>query len=189
MRTHTYQFWRLRYGVRFDTFELFLGCPHIARDGAVNPLGKEVTSKFIIIPRCAVRMTNLPRRFSHPLAELLDLLLLPLIILFPFNALRCFSLRIGVIVSLVFFETMVVFIDLKDLVDGPVQKLPIVRYHQYSATILREIRLQPFHAREVEMIGGFIEQQQVRRLKQQRSKPNTCLLPTGERLYFLRTRQ
>src|SRR5437588_1863743 len=136
MRTHTYQFWRLRYGIRFDTFELFLGCPHIARDGAVNPLGKEVTSKFIIIPRCAVRMTNLPRRFSHALAELLDLLLLPLVILFPFNALRCFSLRIGIVVPLVFFETMVVFIDLKDLVDGPVQKLSIMRYHQYSATIL-----------------------------------------------------
>src|SRR6266550_3693461 len=115
-----------------------------------------IKRRFILIPRGAIRMTNLPCSLSHALAQLLELLLLPLVILFPFDALRRFSLGIGVIVPLVFFEPVVMLIDLKDLVDRPVQKFPVVRYHQYSPAIAREVGLKPFHAREVEIIATAV---------------------------------
>src|SRR5712691_9193287 len=148
-----------------------------------------IKRRFILIPRGSICMTNLPCSFSHALAQLLDLLLLPLVIFFPFDALRRFGLSIGVIVPLVFFEPVVMLIDLKDLVDRPVQKLPVMRYHQYSPPIAREVGLKPFHAREVEMIGRFIEQQQVWRSKQQRGKADARLLSTGEGLYLLGSRK
>src|SRR5436305_10978728 len=135
-----------------------------------------IKRRFILIPGGAIRMTNLPCSFSHALAQLLDLLLLPLVILFPFDALRRFGLGIGVIVPLVFFEPVVMLIDLKDLVDRPVQKLPVMRYHQYCPAIAREVGFKPFHAREVEMIGRLIEQQQVWSSKQQRGKADARLL-------------
>src|SRR2546421_9650195 len=137
-----------------------------------------IKRRFSLIPRSAIRMTNLPCSLSHALAQLLDLLLLPLVILFPFGALRRFDLGIGVIVPLVFFEPVVMLINLKDLVDRPIQKLPVMRYHQHSPTIAREVGLKPFHARKIEMIGRFIEQQQIWRSEQQRCKADARLLST-----------
>ena len=112
--------------IRFDAFELFLSRPYIARNGAVNSLREEVASIFIVVSGGAICMTNLSRCLTDTLAELLDFILLSLVILLPFCAFSSFCLRIGVVVSLISFEMVIVLVDLENLIDCPVQELSIV---------------------------------------------------------------
>src|ERR1051326_539442 len=116
MGTYTYQFGRFWYGIRLDAFELFLGCPHVVGDSFLHRCRVRIKGGFIIIPWGAIGMANLPRGLSHALAQLLDLLLLPLVVLLPFETLRHLGLGIGVIVSLVFLEPVAMLVVLQVLV-------------------------------------------------------------------------
>ena len=52
-------------------------------------------------------------------------------------------------------------LDVRDVRDAGIEEVAIVRYHEQGAAIGREPALEPHHGIEVQVVGGFVEQQQV----------------------------
>lgn len=71
-------------------------------------------------------------------------------------------------------------VQLEDPLGDVVQEVPVVRDGDDGARVLREVLLQPVHRLGVEVVGGLVEQEQVRGLDQQLAERDTALLATGE---------
>ena len=91
-------------------------------------------------------MTYLASDLSNALAELLHFLLLSLVIFLPSQTLGSLRLRIGIVITLIFFQVVIVFVDLENLVYRSVEELSIMRDHHNRSVIAREVCFKPFHA-------------------------------------------
>jgi hypothetical protein len=60
-----------------------------------------------------------------------------------------------------------------------VQEVTVVGDGDDGALVIREVVLQPGHALGVQVVGGFVQQQDVRRLQQQAAQGHTTALTTG----------
>ena len=72
-------------------------------------------------------------------------------------------------------------IELDDARGDGLQKAPIMTDHQYRACISADGLLKPGDAFDIEVIGRFIEQQQIRRGDQCARQGNALSQPAGER--------
>ena len=70
--------------------------------------------------------------------------------------------------------------DLDDAIDGDVEKVAVVRDQHVGEGILQQIFFQPVAGFEIEMVGGLVEQQQVRLRQQQLGQRNAHLPAAGE---------
>ena len=70
--------------------------------------------------------------------------------------------------------------DLDNLVDGHVEKIAVVRDQHKGVGIVAEIFLQPVAGFEIEMVGGFVQQQQVGLLQQQLDQRDAHLPAAGK---------
>ena len=66
--------------------------------------------------------------------------------------------------------------QLPDAAHDGVQEGPVVRCHQEGASAAGEVRLQPLERGEVEVVGGLVEQQQVRVVDEQPRQGDAGLL-------------
>src|SRR4051794_39606305 len=107
----------------------------------------------------------------EPLRELLVLLALHLQAL-------ALLLEVGGVVALVRVEPTAV--HLRDPLRDVVEEVPIVGDGEHGAVVLRQVLLEPEHALGVEVVGGLVEQQQVRLLQQQPGQGDAALLATGQ---------
>ena len=122
----------------------------------------------------------------HPLqgiAQLLQLGLLLLVLL---------HLQIEPSLLFVHVEGIVAGIELRmavgnlnDPVCHLIDKIPIVGDGQHRSFEGVDILLQPFHAPQIQMVGGLIQQQNVRLFQQQPGKVHPGLFPAGEAGKFL----
>ena len=91
---------------------------------------------------------------------------------------RALLLQVGGVVALVGVGAAAV--DLGDPLGDVVQEVPVVGDGEDGAGVLGEVLLQPLHALGVEVVGGLVEQQQVRLLQQQLAQRDAAALTTGE---------
>ena len=70
--------------------------------------------------------------------------------------------------------------DFRDLIYRHVEEVAIMRNQQERVGIILQILFQPVASFEIEMVGGLIEQQQVRLLQQQFGEREAHLPATGE---------
>jgi hypothetical protein len=70
--------------------------------------------------------------------------------------------------------------DFSDLVYGHVEKITVVRNQHESVGIVAQIFFQPVAGFEVEMIGGFVQQEQVWFLQQQLGQGEAHLPAAGK---------
>src|SRR5205814_1249868 len=70
--------------------------------------------------------------------------------------------------------------DFGNLVDGYVEEVTIVRDQHKGVGVIRQIFFQPVASFKIKMVGGFIEQEQVRLLQQELGQGNSHLPATGE---------
>ena len=70
--------------------------------------------------------------------------------------------------------------DLDDLVDGHVQKVAVVRDENKGIRVMCEVIFQPVARLEIKMVGGLIEQQQIRLLQQQLGQRDAHLPAAGK---------
>jgi hypothetical protein len=52
-------------------------------------------------------------------------------------------------------------LDVRDVGDAAVEEVAVVRHHQQRAAVIRQPLFEPDHGVEVEVVGRFVEQQQV----------------------------
>ena len=62
----------------------------------------------------------------------------------------------------------------------PVQKPTVMRYHQDRAAVAADEILQPFHRIQVQVIGGLVQKQDIRRQSQQAAQVQAGFLPAAE---------
>ena len=55
-----------------------------------------------------------------------------------------------------------------------------MRYNKHCAGIGAQKILQPFYRSDIEMVGRFVQKQQVRLGKQEPAQPYPCFLPAGK---------
>ncbi|CDC69327.1 ribosomal protein S5 [Oscillibacter sp. CAG:155] len=75
--------------------------------------------------------------------------------------------------------------QLRDMVDHPLQKITVVGHHDQPALEAAEPVLQPGHHLTVQMVGGLVQDQHVRRTQQRRGQRHTLALAAGESADFL----
>ena len=88
------------------------------------------------------------------------------------------GLQVGGVVALV--GVGVATVELEDPLGHVVQEVPVVGDRDDGARVLLQVLLQPLHALRVQVVGGLIEQQQVRLGQQQPAQRDPALLPAGQ---------
>src|SRR5829696_4080117 len=88
------------------------------------------------------------------------------------------GLQVGGVVALVGVGPAAV--ELEDPLGDVVEEVPIVGDGDDGAGVLLQVLLQPRDALGVEVVGGLVEQQQVRRLEQQLAQRDATALATGQ---------
>lgn len=71
-------------------------------------------------------------------------------------------------------------VELQDPLGDVVQEVAVVGDRDDGAGVLREVLLQPVHRLGVEVVGGLVEEEQVRGLDEQLAECDAALLATGE---------
>ena len=66
-----------------------------------------------------------------------------------------------------------------------IQKIAVVADHQHCAGVAFQIIFQPFHGDEVQVIGGLVQNQDIRPLEQQPRKAQPGVLTAGEHRHAL----
>ncbi len=110
--------------------------------------------------------------------QLLDALALVAVSGFDLLAALLLLRQIFVVVAAVKVNALVP--DLDDPVDRHVQKVAVVRNQHVGVGIVREIVFQPVAGFEIEMVGGFVEQQQIGLLQEQLGQRNAHLPAAGK---------
>ncbi len=75
---------------------------------------------------------------------------------------------------------MSIRIELQHPGDDGIEKGPVVRDEQHRSVVLPQESLQPGQGIEVEVVGRFVEQQQIRFAGEQCCQTGPCFLATGE---------
>ena len=70
--------------------------------------------------------------------------------------------------------------ELHDPVNHLVEKIPVMGDGEYRALEFQQVFLQPFHAFHVQMVGGLVQQQNIRLLQQQSRQVYSGLFAAGE---------
>ena len=73
----------------------------------------------------------------------------------------------------------------EDVPDGAVEKIPVVRDREQRARIIAQPLLEPDHRIQIEVVGGFIEQQQVRAAHERARELQAHAPAAGERVHRL----
>ena len=71
-------------------------------------------------------------------------------------------------------------VDLADPLGDVVEEVPVVGDREDGTGVRGEVLLEPQHGLGVQVVGGLVEQQQVRLLEQQLAQRHTAALATGE---------
>ena len=71
-------------------------------------------------------------------------------------------------------------VDLRDPVGHTVQKIPVVRYHDQHALPFFQIILQPVRHIVVQMVGGLVQQKDIRRRQERRDQRQPLSLAAGK---------
>src|SRR4051794_29096582 len=87
-------------------------------------------------------------------------------------------LEVRRVVALVGVEASAV--DLGDPLRDVVEEVPVVGDGEHGAGVLGEVLLEPEHALGVEVVGGLVEEQQIRLLQQEAAERDPALLTTGQ---------
>ena len=70
--------------------------------------------------------------------------------------------------------------DLDDPADGPVQEVAVVADGHHRALEAADIVLQPLHGVEIQVVGGLVQEKDVRVLQDEAAQVHPGLLPAGE---------
>jgi hypothetical protein len=68
-------------------------------------------------------------------------------------------------------------VEFEDPACDIVQKVAVVRDGDHGAGVLLQVLLQPVHAFGVEVVGGLIEEEDIRLLDQQAAQGHAAFLP------------
>ena len=116
----------------------------------------------------------------HPLGGLRQALDLRLLLLIAAHPLQVPLLLLdGVEAVVAGVELCLAVGDLNDPGDGPVQKIPVVADGDHGALEAVDILLQPLHGVEVQVVGGLIQQQDVRVLQNEPPQVYPGLFSSG----------
>ena len=88
------------------------------------------------------------------------------------------GLQVGGVVALVRVEAAAV--DLRDPLRDVVEEVPVVGDGDDGARVGGQVLLEPQHGLGVQVVGGLVEQEEVRLLQQQLAQRDAALLATGE---------
>ena len=69
----------------------------------------------------------------------------------------------------------------QDLCDSAVQKIPVMGYDEDSPFVIHQVSLQPSDTVHIEVVGRFVEHDQLRALKQELAQGDPGLLASRER--------
>ena len=122
----------------------------------------------------------------HPLqckAQLLQLGLLLLVLLHLQVKSRLLFLNIERVVAGIEFSVSVH--DLHNPVSHLIQEVTVVGDHQHRSPEGVDILLQPLHAAQIQVVGGLVQQQNVRFLQQQPGKIHPGFFTAGQAVEFL----
>ena len=75
-------------------------------------------------------------------------------------------------------------VELENPAGDVVEEVAVVGDDQYGARIIAQVAFQPVHTLRVEMVGRFVEQQQIGLVEQQLAQRNATLLAAGELGYL-----
>ena len=95
----------------------------------------------------------------------------------------CLQLQIFGIVSLVMIQFAPA--QLRDVVHHPLQKIAVMGHHHQSALETAKPVLQPGSHLRVQMVGGFVQHQHIRRVDQRRRQRHPLPLSAGEGPHLL----
>ena len=90
----------------------------------------------------------------------------------------CLGLQIGGVVPLIGVERAA--IDLADPLGDVVQEVAVVRDGQHGSLVVLQELLEPEHRLRVQMVGGLVQEQQVRRLEQELAEGHATPLAARE---------
>ena len=76
--------------------------------------------------------------------------------------------------------------QLGNVVDHPLQKVPVMGHHDQPPLKSTQPVLQPCHHLAVQMVGGLVQHQNVSRMHQRRHQRHAFALTAGEGADFLR---
>ncbi len=88
------------------------------------------------------------------------------------------GLQVGGVVALV--GVGLAPVELEDPLGDVVEEVPVVGDGEDGAGVRREVVLQPLHRLGVEVVGGLVEQQQIRLLEQELAQRDAATLTTRE---------
>ena len=129
----------------------------------------------------ALHLLGFGRLVAEAVDEYFQLLdALPLIAIRRFELLHALRLRRQILFVIAGVKMNALVPDLDNLVDGDVEKIAVVRDQHKRVGIMRQIFFQPVARFEIEMVGGLVEQQQVRLLQQQLGQCDAHLPAAGE---------
>ena len=112
------------------------------------------------------------------LLQLLDLGLLLFVLLHPLLVAAFLLHGVEAVVPAV--ELRPAVLDLDDPGDGAVQEVPVVGDGDHRAVESPDVLLQPLGGVEVQVVGGLVQQQDVRVLQDEAAQVHPGLLPAGE---------
>src|SRR5579864_6884556 len=124
---------------------------------------EEIVRHLIVIFWRTPAVGGLSYGIFDALAQFLDLLLLSLILLLPPLSFSHFCRSVCIVIALILLQLAAIFVQLENLRDAAIEKLPVVRYHQNGTLVARKVVLKPFRASNVQMVGGLIQQEEIRR--------------------------
>ena len=97
-----------------------------------------------------------------------------------FQLLAALGLLLQILLVIARIEVDALVPDFGDTVDGDVEEIAVVRDQDEGERIVVEIALQPVAGFEIEVVGGLVEQQQIRLLQQQFREREPHLPAAGE---------
>ena len=87
------------------------------------------------------------------------------------------GVEVAAVISFVSGHLVAVLVEFEDGGGDRVDEVPVVGDEQHRALVCREVPLQPGQGWVVEVVGGLVEQQDVRRGEQQRGQRQPGFLP------------
>ena len=71
-------------------------------------------------------------------------------------------------------------IEMQDGIDRLIQQVAVMAHQQNGVRIIADVALEPDRAFEIEIVGGLVEQQHIRRAKQRRRQGNAHAPAAGK---------
>ena len=120
-------------------------------------------------------MTNISGADADRAFQFLDLILLLRVVDFPLGTFTLSLDEIDVVITGVLFCRSRMLVDFNDPGDGSVEEVTVVGDDEDAAAVGCEVSLQPGDAREIEMVGRLVEQQEIGRPQEERREKDARL--------------